>query len=151
MLDTLKRFSSGLGAPERRPKLYAAEERLAAAALLYHVVALDGSVKEGERARLRQVLMKEFGLGHEEGEELIEEARSADAAAVDLYGFTSVLKRKLDEVGRRRVIAMMWDMAFADGEVHEFEDNVLWRVAELLGVSARERIMLKRQARERDG
>ncbi|MBN9008986.1 MAG: TerB family tellurite resistance protein, partial [Rhizobiales bacterium] len=34
-----------------------------------------------------------------------------------------------------------------DGEVHEFEENVLWRVAELMGVSSQVRIRLKQSAR----
>jgi len=35
---------------------------------------------------------------------------------------------------------------FADGRVSEFEDNVVWRAADLLGVSARDRIDLKHRA-----
>jgi uncharacterized tellurite resistance protein B-like protein len=38
---------------------------------------------------------------------------------------------------------MMWELVYADGQVSEFEDNVVWRAADLLGVSARDRIDLK--------
>jgi uncharacterized tellurite resistance protein B-like protein len=37
----------------------------------------------------------------------------------------------------------MWELVYADGEVSEFEDNVVWRAADLLGVSSRDRIDLK--------
>ena len=40
---------------------------------------------------------------------------------------------------------MMWDIAYADGRVSEFEENVVWRVAELLGISSRERIALRQE------
>ena len=40
---------------------------------------------------------------------------------------------------------MMWDVVFADGVVSEFEENVVWRIAELLGVSNRDRIMLRQK------
>jgi uncharacterized tellurite resistance protein B-like protein len=40
---------------------------------------------------------------------------------------------------------MLWKMAFADGAISEFEDNVMWRVADLLAVSPHERIALRRQ------
>jgi tellurite resistance protein len=76
------------------------------------------------------------------------QATTNEREAVDLYRFTSVLKRRLDEDGRKQVIGMLWDMAHADGTVHEFEENVVWRVAELLGVSTRERVELRREARE---
>jgi uncharacterized tellurite resistance protein B-like protein len=40
-------------------------------------------------------------------------------------------------------------MVFADGKVTEFEDNVLWRAADLLGISGRDRIELKHAVAER--
>jgi uncharacterized tellurite resistance protein B-like protein len=58
------------------------------------------------------------------------------------------LKRRFDEDGRRQVVGMLWDMAHADGTVHEFEENVVWRVAELLGVSTRDRVELRREVRD---
>ena len=42
-----------------------------------------------------------------------------------------------------RIVEMMWELVFADGKVSEFEDNVVWRAADLLGVSSRDRIDLK--------
>ena len=72
-------------------------------------------------------------------------ATEAEQEAVDLYHFTSLLNRSLDEDGRRRVIEMMWEIVYADGRVSEFEDNLIWRAADLLGVSTRERIELRRR------
>jgi uncharacterized tellurite resistance protein B-like protein len=72
------------------------------------------------------------------------EAATADQEAVDLYRFTSVLKDNLEEIDREHIVAMMWDLVYQDGTLHEFEDNVIWRVAELLGVSSRARIRLKK-------
>ena len=40
---------------------------------------------------------------------------------------------------------MMWEIVYADGRVTEFEDNLIWRVADLLGVSSRERIALRQR------
>jgi len=38
---------------------------------------------------------------------------------------------------------MLWEMVYADGTVTEFEANVMWRVADLLAVSSRDRIALR--------
>ena len=100
---------------------------------------------------MRGVLRDRYGLSEADTEGLVAEASRRDDEAVDLYSYTSVLKRSLDEDGRRRVIEMMWETVFADGTVSEFEDNTIWRVAELLGVSSRERIELKRDAAHRHG
>ncbi|HEY0848546.1 MAG TPA: TerB family tellurite resistance protein, partial [Bradyrhizobium sp.] len=81
--------------------------------------------------------------------QLIASAALAESDAVDLYRFTSVIMREVDEAGRRRIVEMMWEMVFADGKVTEFEDNVLWRAADLLAISGRDRIDLKHAVQER--
>jgi uncharacterized tellurite resistance protein B-like protein len=47
------------------------------------------------------------------------------------------------------VVEMMWEMVYADGHVSEFERNLIWRAADLLGVSSRERIELGQQVASR--
>ena len=68
---------------------------------------------------------------------LIEAATLVEGEAVDLYHFTSVIMRVVDEPGRIRLVEMMWELVFADGKVSEFEENVVWRAADLLGLSAK--------------
>ena len=84
-------------------------------------------------------------------DELIDVAVAADHEAIDFYHFTSLLNRALNEEGRQRIVEMMWEMAYADGRVSEFEENVMWRVSDLLGVSARERIELRHQVADEQG
>lgn len=117
--------------------------RVAAAALMVQLISVDGVIDEAEQVRLKDVLKKRFSLSDRETAELIAIAHEREKEAVDLYGFTSVLKRELDEDGRIEIIEMMWKLVFADGEIHEFEDNLVWRVAELLGVSRRDRIRMR--------
>ena len=40
---------------------------------------------------------------------------------------------------------MMWEIVYADGNVHEFEHNIIWRAADLLGVSTRQRVELRQR------
>jgi uncharacterized tellurite resistance protein B-like protein len=147
MFDTLKSLFTEISG--RRPEVPVIDERLATAALLVHTIAVDGAIKPKERQVLRAALTHTFGLSRTEADDLIEQARERDNEAVDLYSFTSVLKRGLEPAGRERVIEMMWEIIYADGNVHEFEDNMVWRVAELLGVSARERIRLRKRIEAR--
>ena len=78
-------------------------------------------------------------------DELIAQATTAEQDSVDLYQFTRLLNGTLDEEGRARIIEMMWQVAYADGHVSEFQDNLIWRAADLLGVSSRERIALRQR------
>ena len=59
--------------------------------------------------------------------------------------FTDVVRRAYNEDGRKRIIEMMWDIAFADGVLHEFEDNMVWRVAEILGVPPTQRVLIRKK------
>ena len=120
------------------------ELQLAAAALLVHAAVIDGNTAQDELEKLKVLLQERFALSESEADRLIEEGKTRERDAVYLYRFTSVLCRELDQDGRKRIVEMLWEMVMADGELHEFEDNLVWRVAELLGVSARDRITLKK-------
>lgn len=148
MFGAIQKMFRHLGATEDKGAFSGDDPRVAAAALAVHAIAIDGAIDGKERARLRSVLSQRYGLGDDETEALIEEARRRDLEAVDLYTFTSVLKRSLDEEQRAEIVEMLWRLVYADGEVHEFEDNLVWRVAELLGVSARDRMILRKQVAE---
>lgn len=151
MISALKRFLTDLTSEPEPTPIGADEGRLAAAALLYHVTAIDGVVEEDERARLRALLGQRFALDDNDLDDLMAAAETADKEAVDLYGFTSILKQRLDIGERERLVGMMWELVYADGKIHEFEDNLIWRVAELLGVSSEVRIRLKQAARDHGG
>jgi uncharacterized tellurite resistance protein B-like protein len=152
MISALRQFLADLtGEGENKKEMSEDRARLAAAALLFHVIAIDGDVAPAEKAVLRDLLKRRFALGDADVESLMADAEAADREAVDLYGFTSVLKRELDEQDRERIVAMMWELVFADGKVHEFEDNLVWRAAELLGVSSQARIRLKQAVRPDEG
>ena len=125
------------------------DPRVASAALLYHVSAADGIVSDAELASLKHSLAQEFGLDDHETEALLDAGREADQDAVDLYRFTSVLMQTLDEAARIRFVELLWEVTYADGEVHELEDNTIWRVADLLGVSTRDRMLMKQEAAAR--
>lgn len=74
---------------------------------------------------------------------MVAAATEAEQKAVDLYHFIARLNRLLDEAGRARMVEMLWQIAYTDGVVSEFEDNLIWRAADLLGVSQGERIALR--------
>lgn len=136
MLDALKSLIAELTGAARvfGPQ----DHRVAAAALLAHVAAADGEIAGAERERIIALLMDRFGLDETGARDLVRFAVQRDREAVDFEDFTNLLARTVDEPGRRDVVAMMWDMARADGEIHEFEESVIWRVADKLGVRDRE-------------
>lgn len=122
------------------------DPRIAAAALLFHVMNADGVRQDSEWDRVKQLLAQAYDLSGADLEALVKAGEKADNEAIDLYTFTSVLKRHLDEEERVAFIRLMWDIVYADGVLHELEDNTLWRVAELIGVDRRDRILTRQEA-----
>jgi uncharacterized tellurite resistance protein B-like protein len=144
MLDGLRQFIADVVAPNQSTRNFDDKGyRLAATALLIHVVSLDGSPSEVEKRKLHSLIESHFRLDRGSADRLIAAATQVEGEAVDLYHFTSVIMREVDDAGRLRIVEMMWELVYADGEVSEFEDNVVWRAADLLGVSSRDRIELK--------
>lgn len=153
MFQAFKQFMAELAGGQKQPSRFEESDyRLAAVALLVHVAMIDGGMSDRERARLHSVVKRCFNLDDADAEALITEATTAEQEAIDLYQFTSLLGRSLDEDGRRRIVEMMWQVVYADHRVTEFEDNLIWRAADLLGVSSRDRIELRgRVADGREG
>lgn len=146
MFEAFKAFISDFADGGKHPSQFADGDcRLAAAALLVHAAAIDGEMTPGERDKLHSVLKQGFTLDDAATEELIAKATAAEQESVDLYHFTHALNRALNEQGRARIIEMMWQIVYADGRRDELEDNLLWRAADLLGVSTRERIELRQR------
>ena len=121
------------------------DPRLSVAALLTHVMVVDGFIDPAERETLTKILQTEYDLEESEMDALINEAMAADKASVDFYNFTSLIKRQLDRDGILKIVEMLWQIVLADGVLHEIEDSVVWRIAELLGVETRERIRLRQK------
>jgi uncharacterized tellurite resistance protein B-like protein len=152
MLDGLRQFIADIVAPQAEGRAFGdSDYRLAATALLIHVVSLDGQPTQAERSKLHGLIESHFKLDRGTADRLIADATVVEGEAVDLYHFTSVIMRSLDEEGRRRIVQMMWELVYADGKVTEFEDNVVWRASDLLGISQRDRIDLKHAVAERAG
>ena len=152
MFESFRNFVAEFVDGEKHPSQFADDDyRLAAVALLVHAAAIDGDMSLSERDKLHAVVKRRFSLDEASADELIDKATLAEHESVDLYHFTSLLNRVLDEEGRARVIEMMWEIVYADGRRDELEDNLLWRAADLLGVSQQERIELRQRIAKEAG
>lgn len=151
MLDRLQAFFQSV--MQDRPKAAFAPDdpRIAVAALCLQVMEADGVVRDAERVKLREILKDQYALDDAALDALIAAGQDAESEAVDYYRFTTELKRQLNEEQRQQLVGLLWDIVYADGNRSEMEDHAIWRVADLLGVSARERIVQRQEAAERAG
>jgi uncharacterized tellurite resistance protein B-like protein len=145
MLKKLADLIESLGSAGAGPALGHDELQVATAALLVHAAAIDGEFAAAERTTLTHLLAARFELSPTEADDLIAAAEAREAEAVDIYRFTRVLQERLGQDGRKEIVRLMWEVVAADGEIDEFESNLVWRAAELIGVSTRDRIALRRR------
>lgn len=113
-------------------------EQLAAAALMVEAARLDGRFGSEERRLIGRLLEQRFALPHDIAAELVADAEEASRESADWHGFTREIKDALDHAGRLAVIEMLWEVVYADGELHDYEASLLRRVVGLLHVSDRE-------------
>ncbi len=118
---------------------------LATAALLTRVATVHSEMSEARRKKLHTLLKSAFGLDDFTTARLIEESAAVDRDAIDLYHFTRQLNEVLDHKTRQQTVRMMWEIVYADGNANEFEANIIWRTADLLEVSSRQRVELRQQ------
>jgi uncharacterized tellurite resistance protein B-like protein len=146
MLGSMKKLLTYL-AGNARPgaKSDLENQWLVTAALLTRVATINRELSEARQRALYTVLQSRFGLDDHTTARVIEESAAVNRNAVDLYHFTRELNGILDGEGCRQIVRMMWEVAYADGNVDEFDANIIWRAADLLGVSSRQRIELRQQ------
>ncbi len=109
------------------------DERLAAAALLVHVARVDGRIVDTERSRLETFAQGAFGPTREAAVRLVARADAVDRETDGLSDLVERMGHDLPAQERRRLLACAYEIAVADGRLHEFEDDLVWRLGRLLG------------------
>ena len=124
--------------------------QVAAAALMIEAARADGTFGEAERQVIEALLVRHFQMPPELARQLMAQAERAADESVAWQGFTHAIKEALAPEQRLEIIEMLWEVAYADGHLHDYEASLLRRVAGLLYVSDREsgearlRVMAKR-------
>jgi len=125
------------------------EVRLAVAALLVEAAKTDHSFDAEERQRVLELVAARFELSQDEAAALVAKAEAETEDAVQLHGFTRVAKDSLSYEDRVGLMEMLWEVAYADGSLHDFEANLMRRISGLLFVSDRDSGSARKRAQSR--
>ena len=150
MLERIQAFLHTLTAPHQPQEFAPDDPRVAFVALCFQVMEADGNVSPKEQQKFRDLLRERYDLSESRLKALIEVGHQAGSEAVDYYRFTADLRRYLvNEDDRVELLGILWDIVYADGQRSEIEDHVIWRIADLLGVASRDRVLQRQQAAAR--
>ena len=150
MIDLLKSLFALPPSPSAEEKAAAHERaiRLAAGVLLFEIVRADGQVTEAERTVMRASLQGTFGLSAGESDELMGVAEHQSRTATSLYEFTSVIDGEFSNDQKKRIVELLWLVAFADGAKDASEEHMVRKIAGLLHVGHPDFIDARRRARD---
>lgn len=121
---------------------------LAAVSMLLEVVDADEELSIEEARMLPQVIQSSLGLSQHECDGLINEAKANKASATSLFEFTSIVNQQCSLEQRQHLVLAMWKLAYADGHLCQFEDQIIRRSADLLHLRHSELIQLRNKAIE---
>lgn len=131
------------------PAADADELNLAVAVLLVEAARMDEDFGPEERATIAGLLEERLSLPAEEARELMASADEVAEEMGDLWSFARVVKDRFSEDERIGMIEMLWDVAYADGELHHYEANLLRRIAGLIYVSDRDSGLARKRTLQR--
>ncbi|KQR79404.1 hypothetical protein ASG25_19050 [Rhizobium sp. Leaf384] len=146
MFDRIRTFIDSLTGAEHPNPIEAGDPRIAIVALCIQVMEADGHADDVERRKVRSMIKEHYTLDDAALNALIAAGEDAESEAIDFFRFTSDIKRHFSEEQRIDLVGMLWEIVYVDGERSEMEDHVIWRIADLLGVSSRDRIMKRQEA-----
>ncbi len=150
MIDTIKRFfDDNLGTPAEEDAEHRDRRlRLASAALLMELMKTDRHIDEAETRAFNAVLQRTFNLDSEALAEIAELAEEESRQATSLYEFTSLVNESYSYDDKTQLIENMWRVAYADGELDKYEEQLIRKTADLIYVEHRDFIRRKHQARD---
>lgn len=160
MFARIKALLAQSGMPgSAHPSSEEAAFRLAVAVLLVEAARMDERIDPAERATIAALLTRRYGLAAADAEALVARAEAEAERSNQLFGYTHRVNGRLSPEERVGLLEMLWEVAYADGKLHDFEANLMRRLTGLLHApdadsgAARQRVVarLGRGASERAG
>jgi len=152
MIDSIRAWISG-DWPDRREEIGRRQEALQVAltALLIEAAHSDNQFDEAERGVVAQLLESRFNLSRSDADALLAAGETAASESAELFHFTRIINQRLSFEERVELIEMLWEVAYADRVLDEYEDSLLRRVGGLIYVPDRERGMARQRVLKRLG
>ena len=126
--------------PQMRPDF-----RLSVAVLLVEAARQDDRFDEKERAVIADLLTRKFELTPDESAALLEAGEARAREMVQLHGHTSAVFEAMTPDERVHLVEMLWEVAYADGVLDPEEDLLIRRIAGLIAVSDRDRVLARQR------
>ena len=120
--------------------------KLACTVLMFEVLRADMQTHPEEIAKIRAHVCRAFEIDQHEADLLMQQARRETEHSVSLHEVIRAVNEEYDAPQKRDLIRMLWDVAYADGELDRYEEHTIRKLADRLHVPHRDFIRSKHQA-----
>jgi uncharacterized tellurite resistance protein B-like protein len=142
MIAKLKQFIQS-HAQESSPEDKQRHLHLAVATLLQEVVYADKNLTAAEAALLPEMLINTLRISTEEALTLVDAGKKSRKNATSLFDFTTKVNAQFSVADKQKLLLSMWQLAYADGELSQYEDQIIRRTADLLYLKHSELIQMR--------
>jgi len=116
---------------------------IACSVLLCEVMLADGQLDNAEQQKLKDIISSQFQLTQDEVTEIIKHSLLLCENATDFYQFTSKINANYSLEQRVKMLELLWQVAYADGELASIEEHIIRKIADLLHLRHSEYIQTK--------
>lgn len=148
MLSKISAFFQSLAETENSQENEISLE-IACSVLLCEVMLADGQLDDTEKAKLNDIISSQFQLTDIEVAEIIQHALLLCENATDFYQFTSKINESYSLEQRIKMLELLWQVAYADGELASIEEHIIRKIADLLHLRHSEYIQTKLNSQEK--
>ena len=133
MLKSLKKIFNQ--SEENLPQSFFNDELQLLCGLMIEAAQTDGKVDLKEIDKISNILVKTFHENQKEVESVLQNYLKKLDEPKSLHSFTTKLNKMFSNKKKILLIETLWEIVLVDGELHEFESNLIRRLAGLFYIS----------------
>ena len=122
------------------------EEIYAVLSLLIEACKVDGIVSDDEIEKITGLLINKFHLEPSKAKNAVNFVLEKENEKVEIFSDIKVILDTMDHEERIKVVEMLWGVVLADGNIDDYESNLMRKISSLLHVSSFETAEAKNRA-----
>ena len=130
----MERFKEGFSSQASAGTTGQDQLRLATAAILLEIAHADGEFSPAEDGDVVGFLKSAFTLDEASVRELLKAADEIRAHTIDHFALTNYIRKNAPFDERLDIVKTMWRVAYADGRLTDYENYLVRKLADLLGI-----------------
>ena len=117
--------------------------KLATTCLLTKVAFADEYLDPKEERIIREILADFFSIETEEINKLFKDSNQLLEKSTDIFSFGQLLNQHFTKEDKIDLIGCIFEVAFADGELHHLENHTIKKIAHNLNIEHKDLITVK--------